>query len=80
MGCDVVIHTLEMMLQAARSGVASEVPSGKANLMKAWEEVLRSAGLEEKVKIPHSSPIQTASGLKHLLVIANTNISHTPLK
>ena len=65
-------HTLEMMLQAARSGVASEVPT--------WEEVLRSAGLEEKVKIPHSSPIQTASGLKHLLVIANTNISHTPLK
>ena len=39
-----------------------------------------AAGLEEKVKIPHSSPIQTASGLKHLLVIANTNISHTPLK
>ena len=75
-----MIHSLEMMLQAARSGVASEVPSGKANLMKAWEEVLRSAGLEEKVKIPHSSPIQTASGLKHLLVIANANISHTPLK
>lgn len=80
MGYDVVSHTLEMMLQAARSGVASEVPSGKANLMKAWDEVLRSAGLEEKVKIPHSSPIQTASGLKHLLVIANTNISHHPLK
>lgn len=75
MGCDLVIHTLEMMLQAARSGVSSEVPSGKANLMKAWDEVLRSAGLEEKVKIPHSSPIQTASGLKHLLAIANTNIS-----
>lgn len=71
----VVIHTLEMMLQAAKLGVSGEVPSGRAKLMKVWEEVLQAVGLEEKVKIPHSSPIQTASGLHHLLLIANTNIS-----
>ena len=74
-GCDVVLRTLEMLLHAAQLGIASEVPSGKAKLMKTWEEVLRAAGLEEKVKIPRFSSIQTASGLRHLLAIANANIS-----
>ena len=74
-GCDVVLRTLEMLLHAAQLGIASEVPSGKANLMKTWEEVLRAAGLEEKVKIPRFSSIQTASGLRHLLAIANANRS-----
>lgn len=71
----VVMTTLRTILDFAKLGLAGEIPSGRAKLVDAWKQVMEEVGLEEKVKNPYSSPMQAASGLQHVLTIANANIS-----
>lgn len=71
----VVMGTLRIILEFAKLGLAGEILSGRAKLVDAWKQVMEEIGLEEKVKNPHSSPMQAASGLQHVLTIANANIS-----
>ena len=81
-----VLHTVNILIEAAKKGISSECSSGKMNMLKVWKgmktermnntiEISEEYQIETKIKEEKTNPIQSTSSLHTLLLIANKTIS-----